>query len=63
MAINIYLSIISLNVDTLNAPINKTEWQFKKQTNNSMLLTRDSHQGKRDTQIESEGMEKGISFK
>ena len=30
MAINIYLLISSLNVDTLNAPIKRTEWEFKK---------------------------------
>ena len=30
MAINIYLSIISLNIDRLNAPIKRTEWQLKK---------------------------------
>ena len=30
MAINIYLSIISLNVDRLNSQIKRTEWQLKK---------------------------------
>ena len=58
MAINNYLSIITLNVNGLNAPIKRhriAKW-IRKQA--YMLPTRDLPQNKRATQTESEGMEK-----
>ena len=64
MTLSTYLSIITLNVNGLNALIIDTEWLIGLKTRPcSMLPTRDSLQDKRHTQTESEGMEKGISCK
>ena len=62
MAINTYLSIITLNASGLNAPI-KTWWLngFKKRPIH-MLSIRDSCQMERHTQPESKGMDKDISW-
>ena len=62
MAINTYLSIITLNVNGPNALI-KTESDKlnKKAKADNMLSTRDAPQGKGHIPIESEGMGKDIS--
>ena len=65
MAINMYLSIITLNINGLNAPIKRhgaAEW-VKKIRPTYMLSVRDSPQNKRYTQIKSKGVEKDISGK
>ena len=62
MAINAYLSIITLNVNGLNAPIKRhrvADW-IKKETFN-LPSTRNSPQGKGHIQIEREGVGKDIS--
>ena len=59
---NKYLSIITLNVNGLSAPIKRhrvTELiKKKKRRPTHMLPTRDPPQNKRPTQTESEGLEK-----
>ena len=65
MAINTYLSTITLNVNGLDAPIKThrvAEW-IRKQEPYIMLVTRDTLQIERHTQTESEKMEKDISGK
>ena len=55
---NKYLSIITLNVNVLNAPMKKhmvAEWLRK-----HILPKRDPQQNKRATQTESEGVEENI---
>jgi len=59
MAPNLYLSIITLNVNGLNAPIKRhgiSEW-IQKIRPIDMLSTRDSFWTLRHLQTESEGME------
>ena len=63
MAISTYLSIITLNGNGINVLIKRHrlhDW-IKKTWNK--LLVRDSLQGKRHTQTESDDMEKHISWK
>ena len=65
MAINTYLSIITLNVNGLNALVKRhrvADW-IKKTKAYNILPTRDPLQGKGHTQTESEEMEKDISCK
>ena len=60
MSMNKYPSIITLNINGLNAPIKRhriTEWMDKKTWPIHMLTTRDPPQDKRPTQTESEGLE------
>ena len=64
MAISTYLSIISLNVRELNAPIKRNrvaEW-IKKQ-DPSICCLQETHYSSRHKQTESEQMEKGIPCK
>ena len=64
MAMNNCLSIITLNVNGLNAPSRRhriAEWIRKHDPH--MLPTRDPPQNKRLTQTESEGLEKNIPSK
>ena len=64
MAINTYLSIITLNVNELNAPIKRYSGRLDNKTRAyNMLPTRDPLQSKGHTQIESEEMKKDISYK
>ena len=59
---NKYLSIITLNVNGLNAPIKRhriAEWIRK----HDPLPTRDPPQNRRPTQTESEGLETNIPRK
>ena len=59
-----YLSIITLNVNGLNAPTKRqrlAEWIQKQDP--YMLLTRDPPQNKGHIQTESEGLEKDIPRK
>ena len=68
MAKSTYLSIITLKVNRLNVLIKRlkvSDWIKKKNTPRTynMLPTRDSLEGERHTQTESEGIEKDISFK
>ena len=63
MAIDTYQSMIILKVNGLNVPIKKhrvADWIKKKRRAYNMLPKRESLEGTGDTQIESEGMEKGI---
>ena len=65
MAMRSYLSIITLNVNGLNAPTkrqNLAEW-IQKIRPLYMLSTRDPPQNKGHIQTESEGLEKVISHK
>ena len=65
MATGSYLSIITLNVNGLNAPIKRqklAEW-IQKQDPLYILSTRDSPQNKGHIQTESEGLEKDIPRK
>ena len=60
-----YLSIITLNVNGLNAPTKRqrlAEW-IQKQDPLYMLSTRDPAQNRGHIQTESEGLEKDISCK
>ena len=60
-----YLSIITLNVNRLNAPTKRqrlAKW-IQKQDPLYMLLTRDTPQNKGHIQTESEGLEKDIPRK
>ena len=64
MATGSYLSVITLNVNGLNAPIKRqrlTEWIQKQ--DHYMLPTRDPPQNKGHIQTESEGLEKDILHK
>ena len=64
MATNKYLSIITLNVSILNAPIKRnkiTEWI--KEHDPHILFIRDPTQNKRPTQTENKGLEKNIPCK
>ena len=64
MAMNNYVSIITLNVNGLNDPIKRhriAEWIRKHDTH--MLPTRDPSQDKRLTQTESEGLETNFPSK
>ena len=64
MAKGSYLSIVTLNVNGLNAPTKRqrlAEWIKKRPL--YMLSTRDPPQNKGHIQTESEGLEKGISHK
>ena len=55
MAINMYLSIITLNVNGLNAPIRR-QWQIRlKKRTYSMLPTRDSPQAKNTHRLKVKG--------
>ena len=60
MAISTYLSIITLNVNGLNAPIkrHRINRMDKKARPIYMLLTRDSPQTQRHTQTKSQGIGK-----
>jgi len=65
MAMGSYLSIITLNVNGLNAPTKRqrlAEW-IKKTRPLYMLSTRDPPQNKGHIQTESKGLEKDISHK
>ena len=64
MATGSYLSIITLNVNGLNAPNQNKDWLdgYKNKTL-YMLSTRDPPQNKRHIQTKSEGQEKNISGK
>ena len=65
MAMGSYLSIITLNVDGLNALSKRqrlAEW-IKKTRPINMLSTRDPPQNKGHIQTESKGLEKDISCK
>ena len=65
MAMVSYLSIITLNVNGLNAPTKRqrlAEW-IKKTRPINMLSTRDPPQNKGHIQTESEGLEKDIPSK
>ena len=65
MAMGSYLSIITLNVNGLNAPTkrqNLAEW-IQKIRPLYMLSTRDPPQNKGHIQTESEGLEKDIARK
>ena len=60
MAMNKYLSIITLNINGLNAPIKRhkeAEW-IRNHHPPYTLSTRDPPQNKRPTQTESEKLEK-----
>ena len=59
-----YLSIITLNVNGLNAPNQNKDWLdgYKNKTL-YMLSTRDPPQNKGHIQTESEGLEKNIPCK
>ena len=60
-----YLSIITLNINGLNAPTKRqrlAEW-IQKQDPLYMLSTRDPPQNKGHIQTESEGLEKDIPCK
>ena len=62
MAMNNYLSIITLNVNGLNAPIKRhrrAEW-IRKHDPHICCPIRDPPQNKRPTKTESEGLEKNI---
>ena len=64
MAKGLYISIITLNVNGLNAPTKRqrlAEWIQKQDT--YMLSTRDPPQNKGHIQTESEGLEKDIPHK
>ena len=64
MAMNKYLSIITLNLNGLNAPIKRhriAEWIRKHDPH--MLPTRDPPQNKRLTQTESKGLETNFPSK
>ena len=64
MAKNKYLSLITLNVNGLNAPNQRhtiAEWIRKHEPH--MLPTRDPPQDKRPTQTESEGLETNFPSK
>ena len=64
MAMNMCLSIITLNVNGLNAPIERHRVaKWIRAYNPHMLSTRDLPQNKRCIQAESEGMEKNIPCK
>ena len=64
MAMGSYLSIITLNVNGLNAqPQDKDCWMDTKIRPLYMLSTRDPPQTKGHIQTESEGLEKDISCK
>ena len=65
MAMGSYLSIITLNVDGLNAPTKRqglAEW-IQKTRPLYMLSTRDPPQTKGHIQTKNEGLEKDISHK
>ena len=65
MAKGSYISIITLNVNGLNAPIKRqklAEW-IQKQDPLYILSTRDSPQNKGHIQTESEGLKKDIPCK
>ena len=65
MTMGSYLSMITLNINGLNAPKKRerlTEWT-QKQDLYYMLSTRDPSQTKGRIQTESEGLEKDISCK
>ena len=64
MALGTYLSIITLNVNGLNAPTKRhrvVEWIRKQDI--YILTPRDPSQIKRYTQTKSKGLEKDVSFK
>ena len=64
MAMNKYLSIITLNVNGLNALIKRHYSGMDKKTRPThMLPTRDTSQDKRPTQTESEGLETNFPSK
>ena len=60
MALNKYLSIITLIVNGFHAPIKMWDnWLYKNTEHAYMLSTRNRSQNKIYTQAKSEGMEKG----
>ena len=66
MAIGTCISIITLNVNGLNAPTKRhrlAEWIQNQDPYKYMLSTRDPPQTKGHIQTESEGLEKDISCK
>ena len=66
MAMGSYLSIITLNVNGLNAPTKRqrlAEWIQKRDPYVYTLSTRDTLQSKGHIQTESEGLEKDIPHK
>ena len=60
---NKYLSIITLNVNRLNAPIKKHRVAGWIRKHDHILLMRDPLQNKRPIQTESEELEKNIPSK
>ena len=65
MATGSYISIITLNINGLNAPTKRqrlAEW-IQKKSPLYMLSTRDPPQNKGHKQTESEGLEKDIARK
>ena len=64
MAIGTFISIITLNVNGLNAPSKDTDWLngYRNKTT-YMLSTRNPLQTSRHKQTESEKMEKYIPYK
>ena len=65
MTIRTYVSVITLNVNVLNAPTKRhrlAEW-IQKQDPYNILSTRDPLQTQGHIQTESEGMEKDIPCK
>ena len=65
MAMNKYLSIITLNINGLNAPIKRhrvAEW-IRNLDPAHLLPTKDPPQNKRPTQTEREGLETNIPSK
>ena len=66
MAMGLYLLIITLNVNGLNAPTKRqrlAEWIKKQDPYLYMLPTRDPPQNKGHIQTDSEGLEKDIPCK
>ena len=63
MATGSYLSIITLNVNGLNAPTKDKDWLNGKTRPLYMLSIRDPPQNKGHIQTESEGLEKDTSCK
>ena len=65
IAINTYLSIITLSVNGLNAPIKRQSVIMDKKGSRPMYImpTRDSFQAQKHMQIENEGIENHLSHK
>ena len=66
MTISTYLSIISLSINELNAPIERyrvARWIKKKKQDPFICCLQETHFRSQDTQTESGGIEKGIPCK